>query len=148
MIITLNNTKGTRCEVGDMLILSKHMNSSPFFIGHCCWISFYCVCQCLLLLQSNNCCRENHGAREITLDEMKFEASLRHFIKQIHIPFGHHFKYSILFTFIGHCCWISFYCVCQCLLLFVCLFFSFSLFLGGRGWQVHDLVSLYWYNDS
>ena len=50
-------------------------------------------------MYSNNCCREKHGTREITLDEMKFEARLRHFIKQIHIPFGHPFKYSILFTF-------------------------------------------------
>jgi len=36
-------------------------------------------------MYSNKCCREKHGTREITLDEMKFEAILRHFIKQIHI---------------------------------------------------------------
>ena len=35
LTITLNNTKGTRCEAGEILILSKHMSSSPFFIGHC-----------------------------------------------------------------------------------------------------------------
>jgi len=35
MTITLNNTKGTRCEAGEVLILSKHMSSSPFCIGHC-----------------------------------------------------------------------------------------------------------------
>ena len=33
-----------------MLILSRHMNSSLFCIGRCCWISFFCVCQYLLLL--------------------------------------------------------------------------------------------------
>jgi len=43
MTITLNNTKGTRCEAGEMLILSRHMNASPFFIGQCCWISFFVV---------------------------------------------------------------------------------------------------------
>ena len=35
LTITLNNTKGTRCEAGEILILSKHMSSSPFCIGHC-----------------------------------------------------------------------------------------------------------------
>ena len=48
-------------------------------------------------MHSNNFCREIHGTRGITLDEMKFEAILRHFIKQIYISIGHHLKHSIVF---------------------------------------------------
>jgi len=48
-------------------------------------------------MYSNNFCREKHGTREITLDEMKFEAETFH---QANLyTLGHHFKYSILFTF-------------------------------------------------
>jgi hypothetical protein len=105
MTITLNNTTGTRCEAGDVLPLLPTWLLVCILVFLYCWFNTKTLLICILennveKMHSNNFCREIHGTRGITLDEIWSYFWDIISSKSIHISLRHHFKHSILFIFL------------------------------------------------